>query len=155
MARSQILSSRTWRLLILLSPWAASAFLFNKMVPSSPSTRGTHHLILLWPCYACCAMVTSDLFLIICLWLYVTGSFLAPQSRSQSSRVSGTALFAKRRRKSDADADYERFDLDELRDEKRFEAVEEMDPEMYRPSKMEYYVPPPTDVEYWDIPDTR
>jgi hypothetical protein len=59
-----------------------------------------------------------------------------------------------RRKKRDA-ADFERFDLDELRDEKRFEEVEEVDPELFRPSKMEYYVPAPEDIETWDVPDTR
>jgi hypothetical protein len=33
--------------------------------------------------------------------------------------------------------------------------VDEVDPELYRPSKMEYYVPEPADIEKWDVPDTR
>ena len=67
----------------------------------------------------------------------------------------GSALWARRKRKGDSDADFERFDLDELRDEKRFEDVEEMDPDVFRPSKMEYYVPAPTDIEHWDVCDTK
>lgn len=69
--------------------------------------------------------------------------------------ASATRLWARRRKKGD-DADFERFNLDELRDETRFAPVEEMDPEMFRPSKMEYYVPPPADeMELWDVTDTR
>jgi hypothetical protein len=79
----------------------------------------------------------------------------ASSSSSSSSTSSSTRLWARRRRKGD-DADFERFNLDELRDESRFAPVEEMDPEMFRPSKMEYYVPPPTDeMEEWDVTDTR
>lgn len=78
------------------------------------------------------------------------------QSSTRPSISSPVVLHARRRRKGDSDADFERFNLDELRDEKRFEEVEEMDPEMFRPSKMEYYVPPPVDdIEHWDVTDTR
>ncbi|GAB5029782.1 ycii-related domain protein [Nannochloropsis oceanica] len=86
---------------------------------------------------------------------------LAPAGPSSSTPSYGvyqhnTVLYARRRRKGDSDADYERFDLDELRVEKRFEEVEEIDPEMFRPSKMEYYVPPPVEeIEQWDVTDTR
>ncbi len=78
----------------------------------------------------------------------------APSSSSGSS--SSTRLWARRRRKGD-DADFERFNLDELRDESRFAPAEEgVDPEVFRPSKMEYYVPPPLDeMEAWDVTDTR
>ena len=83
------------------------------------------------------------------------GHVQAYQVKPSSPSSLSTVLYAKRRRKGDSDADFERFDLDELRDEKRFESVDEIDPEMFRPSKMEYYVPPPEDMEKWDVTDTR
>lgn len=77
------------------------------------------------------------------------------RSGQQPPLPASTRLWARRRKKGD-DADFERFNLDELRDEARFESVEEIDPEMFRPSKMEYYVPPPVDeMEAWDVTDTR